>query len=300
VPFLQVLFIDTWDLTTANHTGGPPVNSTVAASTISFLQSRLSTSIYPWRIVVGHHPIYSAGDYGPFNLDLVSVLDPILRQYKVDAYFAAHENQLEHIARPFPGAPGGVFNYFVVGAGSNVSQNKNGYFTDPLPVLFQYPQNSLTHGGYATVQLNVTHMNVTFFRDDGNLRYSAYIPAWPRVLPTYVPTYIGPVSPTSPSPSPAPTADVVSTPSDDGSFPGWAGWVIFGILLAIFIAGALAFYFLWVRPRLSGGPAPSAESGVSKRPTLKEPLVKDPPMNTSAPRATSVSAKDWMSTFKRV
>jgi 3',5'-cyclic AMP phosphodiesterase CpdA len=71
--------------------------------------------------VVGHHPLYSSGKRSKSaeTLQLRKSLEPIFRQFKVDAYLCGHEHQLEYIA------PEGRTHYFISGAGSEVREVKD-------------------------------------------------------------------------------------------------------------------------------------------------------------------------------
>ena len=45
------------------------------------LEANLALSTAPWKIVVGHHPVYSSGSGHGGSPDLISNLNPILQQY---------------------------------------------------------------------------------------------------------------------------------------------------------------------------------------------------------------------------
>jgi tartrate-resistant acid phosphatase type 5 len=49
-----------------------------------------------WLIVVGHYPVYSAGDHGD-SAELKTYLQPLLEKYNVDAYFCGHDHISEHL-----------------------------------------------------------------------------------------------------------------------------------------------------------------------------------------------------------
>lgn len=49
-----------------------------------------------WLIVVGHYPVYSAGEHGD-NAELKAYLQPLLEKYNVDAYFCGHDHISEHL-----------------------------------------------------------------------------------------------------------------------------------------------------------------------------------------------------------
>lgn len=48
-----------------------------------------------WRIVAGHHPLYAAGqEEDNYTKDMQQALEPVFKQYHVDAYLCAHEHTL--------------------------------------------------------------------------------------------------------------------------------------------------------------------------------------------------------------
>jgi 3',5'-cyclic AMP phosphodiesterase CpdA len=77
---------------------------------LSWLRTVLAQSSAPWKIVVGHHPIYSSGLYGN-DPDLRARLTPIMRRYGVQLYINGHEHNYER-SRPLDG-----ITYLVVGGG---------------------------------------------------------------------------------------------------------------------------------------------------------------------------------------
>ncbi len=82
---------------------------------LAWLDSVLSNSKERWKIVVGHHPVYSSGSEHGNQNELIERLKPVLEKNNVDAYFSGHEHDLQHQK-----AADGKVNYFVSGAGSEV------------------------------------------------------------------------------------------------------------------------------------------------------------------------------------
>lgn len=60
-----------------------------------WLAQRLAASTSAWKIVYGHHPIYSDGHHGD-ERRLQRQLLPLLRDRKVDVYLAGHDHDLQH------------------------------------------------------------------------------------------------------------------------------------------------------------------------------------------------------------
>lgn len=76
-----------------------------------------------WKIVYGHHPVYSDGHHG--NTDrMIKDLLPILKQHRVDVYLAGHDHDLQHFDRE------GI-QFFIVGGGGQETRKvkkKNAVF----------------------------------------------------------------------------------------------------------------------------------------------------------------------------
>lgn len=79
-----------------------------------WLDSALTASTAQWKLVAGHHHVYSGGKRDT-NADLEPFLVPRLERHGVAAYICGHEHVLQHIRRP-----GQTMEYFISGAGSDV------------------------------------------------------------------------------------------------------------------------------------------------------------------------------------
>lgn len=65
---------------------------------IAWLDRSLAQSQAPWKIVVGHHPIYSGGHHGD-TPELLARVRPLLMAHGVQAYVNGHDHILQHIHR---------------------------------------------------------------------------------------------------------------------------------------------------------------------------------------------------------
>ena len=61
---------------------------------LPWLRQALAASTAPWKVVVGHHPIYSSGFYGD-DPAAIARLTPLFRQYGVQLYINGHEHHYE-------------------------------------------------------------------------------------------------------------------------------------------------------------------------------------------------------------
>ena len=74
-----------------------------------WLTEELDKSTAPWKIVYGHHPIYSHGAHGD-TPRLVAQLLPVLKT-RADLYLAGHEHDMQHLK------PEGRLHFFIAGGG---------------------------------------------------------------------------------------------------------------------------------------------------------------------------------------
>jgi 3',5'-cyclic AMP phosphodiesterase CpdA len=77
---------------------------------ISWLRTVLAQSRAPWKVVVGHHPIYSSGFYGN-DPHLAAKLTTLMQRHGVQLYINGHEHNYER-SKPING-----ITYLVVGGG---------------------------------------------------------------------------------------------------------------------------------------------------------------------------------------
>jgi 3',5'-cyclic AMP phosphodiesterase CpdA len=73
---------------------------------LSWLEQELSGSNAPWKIVFGHHQIYSSGHYG-MNQPFIKTLTPIFQKHRVQLYINGHDHHYER-SRPLAKVIAGV------------------------------------------------------------------------------------------------------------------------------------------------------------------------------------------------
>lgn len=67
------------------------------ADQITWFQNSISASDADWKLVFGHHFLYSSGQrLDRDHSDFRAWLEPILRQYRVQAYISGHDHHLEY------------------------------------------------------------------------------------------------------------------------------------------------------------------------------------------------------------
>jgi acid phosphatase len=89
------------------------------AAQLAWLDKALGTSTARWKIVIGHHPIYTAlapePGFDHDQPDLIARLDPILRAHDIHIYINGHDHNLQAVTM------NGI-TYVTNGAGSETYQ----------------------------------------------------------------------------------------------------------------------------------------------------------------------------------
>jgi tartrate-resistant acid phosphatase type 5 len=80
----------------------------------AWLEKELAASTAEWKIVVGHHPVYSCGPHGD-SPELVRDLVPLLDRYGVALYLNGHDHGLQDLVV-------GGRHYVTSGAGSELTR----------------------------------------------------------------------------------------------------------------------------------------------------------------------------------
>lgn len=125
---------------------------------LHWLDSVLVVSQATWKIVAGHHPLYSNGNHGG-NAVLVSLLEPLFVRHGVDAYVAGHDHDLQ-LLKPVHGV-----HHIVSGAGG---KHRDTHWRENT--LF-----AATNYGYAVVGVSSESLEVEFYDRMGTLQFSSVI-----------------------------------------------------------------------------------------------------------------------------
>lgn len=128
---------------------------------LAWLEAALASSTAPWKIVIGHHPIYSGGVHGDTPYLIKHVL-PLLEKYQVQAWFNGHDHDLQHLQA-------GKLNMFCSGAGSKVRESKNTART-------KFAKGC---SGFTAVALSADKLDVRMLDDHGRLIYTTSVPRIP-------------------------------------------------------------------------------------------------------------------------
>ena len=125
---------------------------------LAWLDQALASSTAPWKLVIGHHPIYSAGLGHGSGEDLITKLLPLLQKHGVQVYICGHDHDLQHLQT-------GDVQLFISGGGS-----------EHRPV-FSIPESKFGRAasGFAMASLSAHEMQVRFVDDGGTLLYTAVV-----------------------------------------------------------------------------------------------------------------------------
>ena len=111
-----------------------------------------------WKIVVGHHPMYTVGpritNYD--TLTMRNALSKTFEDHKVDVYLSGHEHSLQHIK------PAGFTHQFISGAGSELTK-----VTEGVPnCRFQASEH-----GFMYFCIDAKRLNARAINKDGKVLY---------------------------------------------------------------------------------------------------------------------------------
>lgn len=120
-------------------------NGQGATDQLAWLDAALGASRAPWKLVFGHHTIYSGGSLHGNTAELVRDLKPLLERHGVQVYINGHEHDLQHIQV-------GAVDYVCTGAGSEVRPTGRIAGT----------RFSLSRSGFAVFRLSPENLELEF------------------------------------------------------------------------------------------------------------------------------------------
>lgn len=115
-----------------------------------------------WKLVVGHHPLFTATLKRRESYDTQSVrksLKSLFDKYEVDAYIAGHDHDLQHLL------PEGKTNYFVSGSASEITA------IDRLP----FSKLAVSEYGFMVFSVLSNSLYVQAVNEKGQVIYSTEI-----------------------------------------------------------------------------------------------------------------------------
>jgi tartrate-resistant acid phosphatase type 5 len=125
---------------------------------IQWLEQELAASQARWKIVIGHHPVYSGGNHGS-TPGLKRAVLPILERYGAHAYLQGHDHCLQHVA------VNGI-HYLTSGTGAESKA------VSPIDGT-RFAADSL---GFLTAKISVDAIDIRIVDADGQELYAARLP----------------------------------------------------------------------------------------------------------------------------
>jgi len=120
---IQILFVDTNPFiekykkynpeeTELSEKSVDDLNSQDSQEQLRWIESSLKNCEADWKIVVGHHPVFSGGKHKG-SAELVKYFKPLFEKYGVQMYICGHDHDIQYLKE-------NDVNYFVSGAGSEL------------------------------------------------------------------------------------------------------------------------------------------------------------------------------------
>ncbi len=123
-----------------------------------WLDAELAKSVARWKIVYGHHPLYSHGIHG--NSDtMIAQLSSLFVKHKIDVYLCGHDHTLE-MFKPIDGV-----HHVVTGGGAGPERAYDVKWTDES-------YYAATLGGFTVLRVGRAEIVVEFVRLDGKTEYA--------------------------------------------------------------------------------------------------------------------------------
>ena len=156
----EFFFLDTTPMKAGDDLAVPLLHlkSQDTKKQLAWFETALAASTAQWKIVIGHHPIYSGGEHGDTPYLIEHVL-PLLKKYKVQAWFNGHDHDLQHLQT-------GNLNMFCSGAGSKVRETK-------ATALTKFAKSC---SGFTAVSLQEDKMELEMVDDQGKKLYAFTLP----------------------------------------------------------------------------------------------------------------------------
>ena len=122
---------------------------------LNWIENVLKNSKAKWKIVSGHHPIYSGGLHGN-TPELIEQFKPLFEKYNVNMYICGHDHDMQHLREQASSV-----NYFVAGSGSQLRPT-----AETANTLFAKSVN-----GFLAVNITTAEIISEFIDINGNELY---------------------------------------------------------------------------------------------------------------------------------
>ena len=126
-----------------------------AIGQLEWLEHQLRASTAAWKIVYGHHPVFSYGRHG-HTKQMIDLVRPLLEKYEVDVYICGHDHDRQLLD------PGSGVDYVVSGTGSKSRDTRYGEMTT----------FAATNLGFAWFRASAGDLHVQFIDANGDIEYA--------------------------------------------------------------------------------------------------------------------------------
>jgi acid phosphatase len=126
---------------------------------MAWLEAALAASTAPWKIVIGHHPVYTGGQHGDTPYIVEHVL-PLMEKYGVQAYFNGHDHDLQHLQNE-------KMSFFCTGGGSK-----------PRASIKTTSRTKFGLGcsGFIAASMTADQLHIQMIDDKGKVLYTTDVP----------------------------------------------------------------------------------------------------------------------------
>jgi tartrate-resistant acid phosphatase type 5 len=157
---VRFIFMDTPPLVTEYYKNPgeyPEITKQDTAKEMKWLKGVLESSKEQWKLVFGHHPVYSASKTHGNTKEMIDRVKPLLEKYHAQFYFCGHDHDFQHLHEK-----GKNVEYIVTGTGGEPRPAS----TNDLSVF------SKSEAGFSVVSLKADSLNICFVGTSGNIIYS--------------------------------------------------------------------------------------------------------------------------------
>lgn len=119
---------------------------------IDSVAQSLSTS---WKIMIGHHPLYSYGHHGE-DFIMQDLLEEVLENNEIDIYISGHEHDLQHLSM------NSYTDFFISGTAAIRRETDSG----------EYSLFSSSEYGFLCIQLSENILKSYFINREGEVLYN--------------------------------------------------------------------------------------------------------------------------------
>ena len=157
---VRLIFMDTPPLVNEYHrnpAGYPDIAAQDTAKQLKWLKDELSNAKEQWKIVFGHHPVFSASHTHGNTQEMISKVKPLLVKYGAQFYICGHDHDFQHLK-----VKGQQTDYIVTGTGG-----------EPRPA-FRNDSTvfSMSAAGFSLISFHADSARIYFINTKGKAVYA--------------------------------------------------------------------------------------------------------------------------------